>query len=116
MSSQTSWSGWPVSPPQNLPQDAPLWRRTQRRLQRMATFSAQHTSFEDGSDPVIEAMESAITQQSRLLVLLLKRWEDSQMTTSEPIDRVSKLGQSVSAAPSGAAPTRDTASPPMGEP
>jgi hypothetical protein len=44
----------------------------------MATFSAQHQSFEIGCDPTIEAMESAITAQSRLLVVLLKRWEESQ--------------------------------------
>jgi len=69
---------WPVSLPPNLPPDAPLWRRTQRRLQRMATYSAQHQSFELGCDPVIEAMESAITEQSRLLVLLLKRWEEQK--------------------------------------
>jgi hypothetical protein len=44
----------------------------------MGTFTAQRTPIELGSDPVIEAMESAITQQSRLLVLLLKRWEERQ--------------------------------------
>ena len=71
-------NGWPVSPPPNLPKDAPLWRRTQRRLQRMETFTARLTSFEDGCDPVIQAMESAITEQSRLLVVLLKRWEEQQ--------------------------------------
>lgn len=74
----TSSSDWPVSPLPNLPKDDPLWRRTQRRLQRMGTFTAQRTPIELGSDPVIEAMESAITQQSRLLVLLLKRWEERQ--------------------------------------
>lgn len=74
----TSSNDWPVSPLPNLPPDAPLWRRTQRRLQNMATFSAQHQSFEIGCDPTIEAMESAITAQSRLLVVLLKRWEESQ--------------------------------------
>ena len=42
----------------------------------MATFSARHQNLELGSDPVIEAMEAAIIQQSRLLVLLLKRWEE----------------------------------------
>ena len=77
MTQATSWSGWPVSPQPNLPKEDPLWRRTQRRLQNMATFSARHQSFETGSDPVIEAMESAITEQSRLLVLLLKRWEET---------------------------------------
>lgn len=74
----TSSSDWPVSPLPNLPTEDPLWRRTQRRLQRMGTFTARHTPIEIGSDPVIEAMESAITQQSRLLVLLLKRWEERQ--------------------------------------
>ena len=74
----TSLKDWPVSPPPNLPPDAPLWRRTQRRLQRMATFTAQHTSFESGCDPVIQAMESAITAQSDLLVQLLRRWEEQQ--------------------------------------
>jgi len=73
-------SDWPVSPLPNLPKDDPLWRRTQRRLQRMETFTAQRTPIELGSDPVIEAMESAITQQSRLLVLLLKRWEERQQS------------------------------------
>ena len=79
----TSLNGWPISPPPNLPPEDPLWRRTQRRLQRMATFSARHQSFELGSDPVIEAMESAITQQSRLLVLLLKRWEEQKEREGE---------------------------------
>lgn len=72
---------WPVSPLPNLPKDAPLWLRTQRRLHRMGTFTAQHTSTELGSDPVIEAMESAITEQSRLLVLLVKRWEECQASS-----------------------------------
>ena len=72
-------SDWPVSPLPNLPKDDPLWRRTQRRLQRMGTFTAQHTSFESSCDPVIQAMESAITAQSELLVQLLRRWEESQL-------------------------------------
>lgn len=45
----------------------------------MATFSARHQSFDDGCDPVIQAMESAITEQSRLLVLLIKRWEERDL-------------------------------------
>ena len=74
----TSLNGWPASPLPNLPPEDPLWRRTQRRLQNMETFAARHTPFEIGCDPTIEAMESAITAQSRLLVVLLKRWEESQ--------------------------------------
>lgn len=71
-------SDWPVSPRPNLPPDVPLWERTKRRLQNMETFAARHQSFEIGCDPVIQAMESAITQQSYLLVQLLKRWEEQR--------------------------------------
>lgn len=74
----TSSNGWPASPLPNLPPEDPLWRRTQRRLHRMATFTAQHTSFESSCDPVTQAMEEAITAQSALLVRLLRRWEESQ--------------------------------------
>ena len=96
----TSGNGWPISPPPNHPPDAPLWLRTQRRLHRMATFTAQHQSFELGCDPVIQAMEDSIQSQCRLLVLLLKRWEEhSSQLSSEPLDGVSKLVQSASAAP-----------------
>ena len=82
----TSLSGWPASPLPNLPKDAPLWRRTQRRLQRMGTFTAQRTSFDDSCDPVIQAMESAITAQSELLVQLLRRWEERQEAQNDLVD------------------------------
>ena len=56
----------------------PLWRRTQQRLQNMATFTAQQTPMSLGLDPVSQAMEDSIASQGRLLVLLLKRWEESK--------------------------------------
>ena len=71
-------SGWPSLPKKSLPEDAPLWRRAQLRLENMATYTAQLTPMSLGLDPVSQAMEESIASQGRLLVLLLKRWEESK--------------------------------------
>ena len=67
----------------------PLWRRTQLRLQNMATWSAQRTSTSSGSCERIQLQEERIALAGRHLVLLLKEWEskrESLLTTSKPLD------------------------------
>ena len=71
-------NAWPSQPKKPVPPDAPLWRRTQQRLQNMATYTAQLTPMSLGLDPVSQAMEDSIASHGRLLVLLLKRWEESK--------------------------------------
>ena len=44
----------------------------------MATYTAQLTPMSLGLDPVSQAMEDSIASQGRLLVLLLKRWEENK--------------------------------------
>lgn len=71
-------NAWPSLPKKPLPKDGPLSRRTQLRLENMATFTAQLTPMSLGLDPVSQAMEESIASQGRLLVLLLQRLEDSK--------------------------------------
>ena len=71
----------PDSNTSRSPQDwtdktVPLWLRTQRRLQRMETWSAQHRSFESGSCERIQLQDERIALACRHLVLLLKEWEE----------------------------------------
>ena len=54
----------------------PLWRRTQLRLQRMETWSAQRRLTETGFDERIQLQDQRIALASRHLVLLLKEWEE----------------------------------------
>mgnify|MGYP001200934957 CR=1 FL=1 len=56
----------------------PLWRRTQLRLQNMATFTAQLTPMSLGLDPVSQAMEDSIASLGRLLVVKLQKMEERQ--------------------------------------
>ena len=56
----------------------PLWRRTQLRLQRMETWSAQHRLTETGFDARIQLQDQRIALASQHLVLLLKEWEERQ--------------------------------------
>lgn len=59
----------------------PLWIRTQQRLARMATWSAQRTPTSLGFDPLIALREERIALAGRELVLRIKRWEEG---TPEP--------------------------------
>ena len=54
----------------------PLWRRTQLRLQNMATFTAQRMNMSDGFTPNIQRQEQRIALAGEHLVHLLKEWED----------------------------------------
>ena len=75
-------SDWRFLPRQLPEPNAPLWRRTQLRLNRMATFTAQRMSMSDGLDPVIQAREEEIECKGRVLIELLKRWEEANSATS----------------------------------
>ena len=58
----------------------PLWRRTQLRLQSMATFTAQRMNTSDGFDERIQLQEERIALAGRHLVLLLKEWEERRQS------------------------------------
>ena len=64
-----------LSPPDL--KEEPLWRRTQLRLQNMATFTAQRMNMSDGFDERIQLQEERIQLACRHLVLLLKERESS---------------------------------------
>ena len=59
----------------------PLWRRTQLRLQSMATFTAQRMNMSDGFTPNIQRQEQRIALAGEHLVHLLKEWEDRKSTS-----------------------------------
>ena len=61
-------------PPDQL--EVPLWRRTQLRLQKMATFTAQRMNMSDGFNERIQLQEERIALAGRHLVLLVKEWEE----------------------------------------
>ena len=54
----------------------PLWRRTQLRLQRMETWSAQHRNTSDGFTERIQLQDQRIALACQHLVLLLKDMEE----------------------------------------
>ena len=66
----------------------PLWRRTQLRLQSMATFTTQRMNTSDGFDERIQLQEQRIALAGRHLVLLLKEMEErtSSPISSKPLD------------------------------
>lgn len=66
-----------TSPSPLDPKEEPLWRRTQLRLQNMATFTAQRMNMSDGFDERIQLQEERIQLACRHLVLLLKERESS---------------------------------------
>jgi len=83
MTSPEDLSGWRFLPRQLPEPNAPLWRRTQLRLQRMGTFTAQRMNMSDGLDPAIQRREEKIELAGLELVELLKKWEEgggSRMT------------------------------------
>ena len=62
----------------------PLWRRTQLRLQNMATFTAQLTPMSLGLDPEFQAMEDSIASLGRLLVVKLQAMEQRRREENLP--------------------------------
>ena len=85
-------SDWRFLPRQLPEPNAPLWRRTQLRLNRMATFTAQRMNTSDGLDPVIQAREEEIECKGRVLVELIKRWErEHGSNRTRGVDRGPKL-------------------------
>ena len=73
----------PDSSTSRSPQDwtdktVPLWLRTQRRFQRMETWSARHRTTESGSCERIQLLDERIALACRHLVLLIKEWEERQ--------------------------------------
>ena len=75
-------SDWRFLPRQLPEPNAALSRRTQLRLNAMATFTAQRMNTSDGLDPVIQAREEEIECKGRVLIELLKRWEEANSATS----------------------------------
>jgi len=67
---------------------APLWRRTQLRLQNMERFTAQRMNMSDGFCPAIQKREEKIALAGEELVELLKIWEEINHPshTSKPLD------------------------------
>ena len=56
----------------------PLWSYTQKRLQNMELWSAQHRTTCAGSCERIRAQDERIALACRHLVLLLKDWEEKR--------------------------------------
>ena len=78
MTSPADLSDWRFLPRQLPEPNAPLWRRTQLRLRRMGTYTAQRMNMSDGLDPVIQAREEEIECKGRVLVELIRRWEEAK--------------------------------------
>ena len=68
--------GLKSSPSVPVPTEAPLWRRTQLRLQNMETWSAQRRLTSSGFDERIQLQDERIALACRHLVLLLKEMEE----------------------------------------
>ena len=77
MTSSNDWNG---SHSRQDERTLPLWLRTQRRLARMATWSAQHRITSHGLDERIQLQDERVALASRHLVLLIKEWEERQET------------------------------------
>ena len=60
----------------------PLWRRTQLRLENMATFTALRMNMSDGFTPHIQRQEERIALAGSHLVFLLKEWEDRKSVSA----------------------------------
>ena len=56
----------------------PLWRRTQLRLQRMETWSAQHRNSSDGFIERIQLQDQRIALACQHLVQILKDMEEAR--------------------------------------
>lgn len=71
-------NGLSTSPTEDDPKDMtlPLWRRTQLRLQRMETWSAQHRITSDGFSERIQLQDQRIALACRHLVQILKDMEE----------------------------------------
>ena len=70
----SAWNTLPLPPEKK---GVPLWLRTQRRLQRMETWSARHRLTSTGSCERIQLQDERIALACRHLVLLLKEMEES---------------------------------------
>lgn len=70
----SAWNTLPLPPEKK---EGPLWLRTQRRLQRMETWSARHRLTSSGSCERIQLQDERIALACRHLVLLLKEMEES---------------------------------------
>ena len=68
-----------ISPSPPDPAEEPLWRRTQLRLQKMATFTAQRMNTSDGFNERIQLQQESIQLACRRLVLVLKDWEERRL-------------------------------------
>ena len=90
MTSPEDLSGWRFLPRQLPEPNAPLWRRTQLRLQRMETWSAQHRNTSDGFCERIQLQDQRIALASRHLVLLLKDWEERRTSCPAPVAATSR--------------------------
>ncbi|MAV55744.1 MAG: hypothetical protein CMJ28_07300 [Phycisphaerae bacterium] len=77
-------NAWPSLPKKSLQKDGPLWRRTQLRLQNMATYTAQLTPTSLGFDPEFQAMEDSIASLGRLLVVKLQAMEQRHQEENLP--------------------------------
>ena len=88
MTSPEDLSDWRFLPRQLPEPNAPLWRRTQLRLQSMATFTTQRMNTSDGFNERIQLQEERIALAERHLVLLLKEWEERKVPSliSKPLD------------------------------
>ena len=68
-----------TSPSPHGQKEEPLWRRTQLRLQKMATFTAQRMNTSDGFNERIQLQQESIQLACRRLVLVLKDWEERRL-------------------------------------
>ena len=69
----SAWSTLPMPPERK---EGPLWLRTQRRLQRMETWSAQHRITSDGFTERIQLQDQRIALACQHLVQILKDMEE----------------------------------------
>ena len=69
----SAWNTLPLPPEKK---EGPLWLRTQRRLQRMETWSARHRPTESGLDERIQLLDEAIAIAHRRLILVIKDYEE----------------------------------------
>ena len=68
--------GLSTSPLVPVQKEAPLWRRTQQRLQNMETWSAQRRLTSSGFEERIQLQDERIALACRHLVLVIKEREE----------------------------------------
>ena len=77
-------NAWPSLPKKSLQKDGPLWRRTQLRLQNMATYTAKLTPTSLGFEPECQAMEDSTASLGRLLVVKRQAMEQRHQEENLP--------------------------------